>query len=66
MSDQVFMKVSDCISGRKPVSEGALASVAILSDRLERLKESSSLFAGVSFSADVDALTSCQVSTAVC
>ena len=44
-----FMEVSSCLSGTKSVDEGVLASVAILSDRLERLKNSSDLFAGVTF-----------------
>jgi hypothetical protein len=61
-----LMEVSDCISGRKPLDEGVLASVAILSDRLERLKSCSSLFAGVSFSDDVEALAQCHLPTALC
>lgn len=68
MNDQglELMEVSDCISGRKPVDEGVFASVAILSDRLERLKSSSSLFAGVSFSDDVEVLAQCHLPTALC
>lgn len=61
-----LMEVSDCIYGRKPVDEGVLASVAILSDRLESLKRSSSLFAGITLSEDVQALAQCQVPTALC
>ena len=61
-----FREVSDCISARKPVDEGVLASVAILSDRLDRLKSSSSLFAGVSFSDDVEALAQCHLPAALC
>jgi len=68
MNDQgfEFREVSDCISGRKTIDEGVLASVSILSDRLERLKTSSSLFAGVSFSDDVEALIGCHAPTALC
>ncbi len=68
MIDQTceIMEVSNCISGRKPVDEGVLASVAILSDRLERLKNSSPLFAGVSFSPAVEQLAMCPVPTALC
>ena len=61
-----LMEVSDCISGRKPIDEGVLASVAILSDRLENLKRTSSLFAGVSLSDDVEALAQCHLPTAIC
>ena len=68
MIDQTceVMEVSNCISGMKPVDEGVLASVAILSDRLERLKKSSSLFAGISFSSEVEALAQYRVPTAFC
>ena len=68
MNDQglEIMEVSDCISGRRPVDESVLSSVAILSDRLERLKSSSSIFAGVSFSDDVEALAQCSLPTALC
>ena len=61
-----LMEVSDCINGRKPIDEGVLASVAILSDRLENLKRTSNLFAGVSFSDDVEALAQCHLPTAIC
>ena len=68
MIDQTceIMEVSNCISGRSPVDEGVLASVAILSDRLERLKNTTSIFAGVSFSPDVEVLAQCNVPTALC
>jgi hypothetical protein len=42
--------VSQSLTGERPVDEQTGASVAILADRLERLKQSSSLFAGVMFS----------------
>ena len=61
-----IMEVSSCISGKKTVDEAVLSSVAILSDRLERLKSISSLFAGVSLSQDVEALAQCHLPTALC
>jgi hypothetical protein len=61
-----LMEVSSCISGARQVNEGVLASVAILTDRLERLKNTSDLFAGVSFSEDVEALAACHMPTALC
>lgn len=42
--------VSQSLAGERLVDEQTDASVAILADRLERLKQSSSLFAGVMFS----------------
>ena len=42
--------VGESLMGERPVDEQTCASMAILADRLERLKRSSDLFAGVSFS----------------
>ena len=61
-----FMEVANCITGGKPVNERVLESVSILSERLERLKQQSSLFSGVSFSDEVAALAGHQAPTAVC
>jgi hypothetical protein len=61
-----LMEVSNCISGSNPVDENVLSSVAILQDRLERLKNTSNLFAGVTFSDDIEALAQCHLPTALC
>ena len=42
--------VGESLTGERPVDEQTCASLAILAERLERLKQSSSLFAGVTFS----------------
>ena len=42
--------VKDALFGRRPVNEQALCSVAILEDKLDRLKRLGSQFAAVSFS----------------
>jgi len=42
--------VGQSLIGERPVDEQTGLSMAILSDRLERLKQSSNLFAGVMFS----------------
>jgi len=42
--------VSQSLTGERRADEQTGTSVAILADRLERLKQSSSLFAGVMFS----------------
>ena len=57
--------VQDSINGKRPVDEATYSSVAILSERLERLKMTSSLFAGVSFSDDVAKLANCKMMSAV-
>ena len=42
--------VRESLVGDRPVDEQTGVSMAILADRLERLKKSSDLFAGVAFS----------------
>jgi hypothetical protein len=42
--------VGESLMGERPADEQTCASMAILADRLERLKRSSDLFAGVAFS----------------
>jgi hypothetical protein len=42
--------VGQSLVGERPVDEQTGASLAILADRLDRLKHSSNLFAGVTFS----------------
>lgn len=44
------------LTGQRPVDDAVLTSAAILSDRLEMLKQSSSLFEAVSFSPEVEAM----------
>ncbi|MBP7053653.1 MAG: hypothetical protein KBE65_21800 [Phycisphaerae bacterium] len=48
--DRHFQIVGESLTGARPVDEQTCASMAILSDRLEGLRQSSDLFAGVSFS----------------
>lgn len=42
--------VGESLAGERPVDERTYASVEVLAERLERLKQSSGLFAGVAFS----------------
>ena len=49
------------LTGQRPVDEAVLTSAAILSDRLEMLKRSSSLFEAVSFSPEVEAMMAQQL-----
>lgn len=61
-----FVKtVQDSINGKRPVDEATLSSVAILSERLERLKRTSGLFHGVTFSDDVANLADCRMMSAM-
>jgi len=49
--------VGESLAGERPIDERTHASVAVLAERLERLQRSSSLFAGVTFSPDVQCLS---------
>ncbi len=48
--DRHFQIVGESLMAERPLDEQTCASVAVLADRLERLKHSSDLFAGVTFS----------------
>jgi len=58
--------VKDSITGKRSIDEQTFASVAILADRLERLKKSEKLFAGVRFSSAVRKLARQRKTVAVC
>ena len=60
-----FEVVNDSLRGARPVDETVLSSVAVLAERLERLKRTSSLFADVTFSPEVDELVSCEMISAI-
>ena len=45
--------VNETLTGDRPVDEQTQAAVAILAERLQRLKQSSRLFAGITFSPHV-------------
>jgi hypothetical protein len=48
--DRHCQVVGQSLAGERPVDEQTGMSIAVLADRLERLRHSSSLFAGVMFS----------------
>jgi len=56
--------VRESLRGRRPVDDATLASVDVLSERLERLKRSSSLFAGIMLSEHVQRLAARRVVSA--
>ena len=51
-----FRIVSEALAGERAVDEQTHTAVAILADRLERLKQTSSLFAEIGFSPHVKQL----------
>ncbi len=61
-----FNLVNDCLSGDVPVSERVFEAVAVLSERLEKLKRSSSLFDGISTSEQFEELALAESMSAIC
>jgi hypothetical protein len=51
-----YRVVAESLNGERPVDEQTLAAVAVLDERLERLKELDSVFQSVGFSTDVEKL----------
>jgi hypothetical protein len=61
-----FKLVTDCLSGDTPVSEQVFEAVAVLSERLGKLKRGSSLFAGISMSEQFEELALTESMSAIC
>jgi len=57
--------VAESLAGKRKVDEQAFASLAILDERLERLKSLDESFSGVGFSPDVERLLSQKNAVAV-
>lgn len=51
------------LTGQRPVDDEFMTSAAVLDDRLEMLKRSSSMFEAVSFSPEVEAMMARQMTT---
>ena len=60
-----FEMVTESLLGKRAVDEETFSSIAELSERLEKLKEDSSLFADVEFSPYVEELASCEMMLAI-
>jgi hypothetical protein len=54
--DRHCQVVGASLAGNRPVDEETYASVAVLNERLERLRRGGSLFAGIRFSPHVERL----------
>ncbi len=57
--------VMEAISGQRQVDDNTFSAVAVLAERLEKLKRSSSLFAGISFSPAVEELAAIEMVSAL-
>ena len=60
-----FKIVTDSLSGAGPVDENVFSSVAVLAERLERLKRNSNHFDNVAFSPQVEELAACEMISAI-
>ncbi len=60
-----FKVVSESLSGQRAIDEDTLSSVAVLAERLERLKRTSSMFDGITFSPQAEELACCEMISAL-
>ena len=60
-----FKVVNESLSGQRAVDEDTFSSVAILAERLERLKKTSSIFADITFSPQAEELACCEMVSAL-
>ncbi len=60
-----FDVVNQAISGDRQIDEEAFSSIAVLAERLDRLKRANPLFDGVGFSQEVDELAMCEMISAI-
>jgi len=61
VGDHNFEIVSKSLTGAREVDEQTHTSLAVLAERLESLRKTNRMFAGVSFSRDVERLSSQRV-----
>jgi len=60
-----FKVITESLSGARPIDEETFSSVAVLAERLERLKKTSKLFDDVGFSDEVEESASREVTSAI-
>lgn len=58
--------VEQSLSGQRAVDEQTFASLSVLSDRLERVRQLGKAFSGISFSPEVNKLARQKDTVAVC
>ena len=60
-----FKVVNESLSGTRATDEDTLSSIAVLAERLERLKKTSSIFANITFSPQAEELACCEMVSAL-
>jgi len=64
-NDNHFEVIKENLEGSRPCDESVFSSVAVLAERLEKLKRNA-MFQGVAFSAEVEELACCEMMSAIC
>jgi len=60
-----FDVINQAISGNRPIDEDTFSSIAVLAERLDRLKKTNNLFDKVGFSEQVEELALCEMISAI-
>ncbi len=60
-----FKVITESLSGARPTDEEIFSSIAVLAERLERLKKTNALFDEVSFSEQVEELALREMTSAI-
>ncbi len=60
-----FKTVKETLAGKRPLDEETFSSVAVLAERLERLRKNYPMLADVTFSDHVQELADCEMISAI-
>jgi hypothetical protein len=61
-----FKIINDSLTGSSPLDEETFSSVAVLAERLEKLKRNSDHFKDITFSPQLEELAQCEMISAIC
>ena len=61
-----FKIINDSLTGSRSVDEETFSSVAVLAERLEKLKRNSDDFKDITFSDQLEELAQCEMISAIC
>ena len=61
-----FKLITESLAGDRPTDEDTFSSIAVLAERLQRLKKSNALFNDVGFSEFVEDLALTEMISAIC
>jgi hypothetical protein len=60
-----FEVINDSLNGTRQVDEETFSSVAVLAERLDKLKRNTDLFEDITFSPQLEELVSCEMISAI-